>query len=130
MVTSRRLAATSPVRDEFMTRSERSIDSAQALNDLAYVESCAGNAELALRYSTDALASCGDFVDVLATMDLRNDVTRLLIGLARFDVAEERAREMLVIARERDEDVLRRPRLAASRSDRCAPLSFRRGAQG
>jgi predicted ATPase/transcriptional regulator with XRE-family HTH domain len=79
-------------------------DAATTLNDLAYVESRAGNTELALHHSSDALASCGDLYDLSATMDLRNDVVRHLIWLLRYDEAEDRAREMLAIARERHED--------------------------
>ncbi len=80
-------------------------DAAQTLNDLAYVESRAGNVELALRHSTDALARCSDLEDLSTTLDIRNDVMRHLIWLARYDMAEERARELLAIARERHEDV-------------------------
>ncbi|MGA8097458.1 MAG: helix-turn-helix domain-containing protein [Candidatus Cybelea sp.] len=79
-------------------------DAAQTLNDLAYVEFRAGDTELALRHSTDALQSCC-VDDQSATLDMRNDLTRHLIWLDRYDVAEERAREMLAIARERHEDV-------------------------
>lgn len=80
-------------------------DAASALNDLAYVECCAGNAELALRHSADALARCRDTDDLSATMDARDVLTKNLIWLARYDLAEERAREMLAIARERHADV-------------------------
>jgi predicted ATPase/transcriptional regulator with XRE-family HTH domain len=80
-------------------------DASSALNDLAYVESCAGNAELALRHSADALARCRDTDDLSATMDARDALTKNLIWLGRYDPAEERAREMLGIARERHEDV-------------------------
>ena len=38
-------------------------------------------------------------------MDNRCEVTKYLIALARYDEAEERARETLAIARERHEDV-------------------------
>lgn len=80
-------------------------DAAQALNDLAYVECCAGNGELAVCLSDDALARCRDTDDLSATMDARDVLTKNLIWLGRYDLAEERAREMLVIARERQEDV-------------------------
>jgi hypothetical protein len=38
-------------------------------------------------------------------MDYRSEVTRYLVALARYEEAEERARETLTIARERHEDV-------------------------
>ena len=79
-------------------------DASSALNDLAYVESCAGNAELALHVSLEALARCRDTDDLSATMDARDVVTKNLVSLGQHDLAEERARETLVIARERHED--------------------------
>ncbi|MBV8198316.1 MAG: hypothetical protein JO263_09275, partial [Candidatus Eremiobacteraeota bacterium] len=80
-------------------------EGAAALADLAGVEFLAGNTELALRYATDALARRSDFSDPSAAMDCRSELTRYLIALARYDEAEEHAREMLRIARERHEDV-------------------------
>lgn len=75
------------------------------LGVLAGIESDAGNAELALSDAMDALALCDGFDDLTATMDTRCDVARYLIALARYDEAEKVARETVVIARERHEDV-------------------------
>ncbi len=80
-------------------------EGANARSDLAAVEFRAGNTELALRYVTDALAHRSAFGDLSATLEIRSEVTRYLIALARYDEAEEHAREMLTIARERHEDV-------------------------
>ncbi len=81
-------------------------DAANTLNELAHTEFRAGNVELALRHATDAFARCGDFDDPSAAMDLRTEMAKYLVDLARYDEAEQRARETLSFARERHEDVL------------------------
>jgi tetratricopeptide (TPR) repeat protein len=82
------------------------LDAAATLTDLAEVEFCAGNTELALHHARDALARFGecDGFDVF-TMDVQSDMTRYLIELARYDEAEACARETLDSARSRQEEV-------------------------
>jgi hypothetical protein len=75
------------------------------LNDLACIECLAGNAELALQHGNDAFARRGDFDDPSAAIDLRTDVARYFIDVARYDEAKSHVRETLTLARERHQDV-------------------------
>jgi predicted ATPase len=80
-------------------------DAPNVLNDLACIECLAGNPELALRHANDAFARHGDFEDPSAAIDLRTDMARYFIDVARYDEAKSHARESLTLARERHMDV-------------------------
>jgi len=67
---------------------------------LSGIESRAGNAELALRYTTDALATFRAFNDTRGVACALNNTAEYLISLARYSEAETRACEALDVARE------------------------------
>jgi predicted ATPase/DNA-binding XRE family transcriptional regulator len=80
-------------------------DVPNVLNELACIECLAGNAELALQHGNDAFARRGDFEDPSVAIDLRTDMARYFIDVARYDEAKSHARETLTLARERHQDV-------------------------
>jgi predicted ATPase/DNA-binding XRE family transcriptional regulator len=77
------------------------------LEELAECEFCAGNAGLALKYAQDALVVCHKLVGGRARRQLTlSNISRYLVELARFDEADEHARESLAISLENQQDVI------------------------
>ncbi|MGB8910285.1 MAG: helix-turn-helix domain-containing protein [Candidatus Cybelea sp.] len=78
---------------------------ARAKNDLSQYELCAGNAELALMYGTEALATFQTSNDMGLVAESLANISGCLVLLARYDEAEERALEALDLARRHQRDV-------------------------
>ena len=78
---------------------------ARAQNDLSQYERRAGNAELALSCAREALAAFQTANDVGLVAEALDNVSECLISLARYDEAEECAREALDLARENQRSV-------------------------
>ncbi|MGB8909754.1 MAG: helix-turn-helix domain-containing protein [Candidatus Cybelea sp.] len=74
-------------------------------DDLAEVEYQTGNGELAVHHSTNALAILRTLNDTrIVRLILTNNASLFLVSSARYDEAQERAREALAVARERGHD--------------------------
>ncbi|MFY9664606.1 MAG: helix-turn-helix domain-containing protein [Candidatus Cybelea sp.] len=74
-------------------------------DDLAEVEYQTGNGELAVHHSTNALAVLGALNETrIVRLVLTNNASLFLVSSARYDEAQERAREALALARERGHD--------------------------
>ena len=78
---------------------------AWTLDDLGEHEFLSGDAELALRHATDALATFRTFNDARGVAAVLGGMAIYLVSLARFDEAEECAREALELARDRQWEV-------------------------
>ena len=76
------------------------------METLSWVDFRAGDAELALRDTTEALATFRKFDHVRGITIILNHMARYLVSLTRYGEAEKSAREALYMAREHDLDVL------------------------
>jgi tetratricopeptide (TPR) repeat protein len=83
-----------------------SLGAALALDDLGECEFRAGNAELAFRLATDALATFRAVNNERFVAFILSSLAMYLIALGRYEDAEERACEALVLARQQQQDVL------------------------
>jgi len=77
------------------------VEVAWALDDLGEHEFLSGNADLAVRHATDALATFRTFNHERGIVAALGSKAIYLVHLARFDEAEECAREALELARNR-----------------------------
>ncbi len=82
------------------------LDIGWTMETLSWVDFRAGDAELALRDTTEALATFRKFDHVRGITIILNHMARYLVSLTRYDEAEKSAREALYMAREHDLDVL------------------------
>ena len=78
---------------------------ALAIDDLGELEFRAGNPELALRNSTDALAALRTLNEKRKVAYVLTNMSAYLISLARYDEAEQCAREALEVARQQKHGV-------------------------
>jgi predicted ATPase/DNA-binding XRE family transcriptional regulator len=78
---------------------------AWTLDDLGEHEFLSGDADLAIRHATDALATFRTFNDARGVAAVLGGLAVYLVSLARFDEAEECAREALELARDRQWEV-------------------------
>jgi non-specific serine/threonine protein kinase len=82
------------------------LDVGWTIETLSWIDFRAGDAELALRDTTDALATFRRFKHVRGITIILNHMAKYLVSLTRYDEAEKTAREALNMAREHHLDVL------------------------